>query len=283
MAAASAALSASMSSMKDLPVSFGCHSFLNAQPLLYPLLNHYLSHNLNLVLDSPGMISQLLREKKLDLAIIPSIEYFRSRDYLLVPDLAIASLGKVDSVLLFSKKPWAALTRVAVDNSSRTSVAMLRIIFREQYHIDPLLIPMVAEISQMLQEAEAGLIIGDRALGAKPLTPYVYDLGEEWYKLTGKPFVHAVMALWPGRDLSNELRILREAQNLGLSLLPEIARAGAKYLGLDYQICLNYLQHKINYELGTAELEGLKYFADLAKKHDLIPYQDIYLRLYDGR
>ena len=270
-----------MNSVKNLPVSFGCHSFLNAQPLIYPLIKGYLAHKFNLVLDSPSEISVLLRGKKLDLAMIPSIEYFRAENYLLVPDLGITSLGKVDSVLLFSQKPLPEMKTIAVDTSSRTSVVMLKIIFQEQYHREPILVPMSANLDNMLQEAEAGLIIGDRALTVNHNTPYVYDLGEEWYLLTGKPFVHALMAVWPGRDLSSELRLLKEAQSLGLSLLPEVAREGSANLGLDYGVCLDYLQNKIRYELGPAELDGLTYFATLAKEYNLIPNLDITLRFFE--
>lgn len=269
-----------MSSVNNLPVNFGCHSFLNAQPLIYPLLKGYLPHNFNLILDSPSNISELLREKKLDLGMIPSIEYFRAENYLLVPELGISSLGKVDSVLLFSQKPLPELNKIAVDTSSRTSVAMLKIIFWEQYSREPRLVPMLAETHKMLEEAEAALIIGDRALTVNHNTPYVYDLGEEWYCLTGKPFVHALMALWPGKDLSNELRVLKEAQILGLSILPDIAQEGATKLDLDYRLCLDYLQNKIRYELGPAELEGLRYFATLAQKYQLIPNRDITLRFF---
>jgi len=81
--------------------------------------------------------------------------------------------------------------------------------------------------------------------------------------------------------LSSELRLLKEAQSLGLSLLPEIAREGSANLGLDYGVCLDYLQNKIRYELGPAELDGLTYFATLAKEYNLIPNLDITLRFFE--
>lgn len=271
-----------MRTVKNLPVSFGCHSFLNAQPLIYPLIKGYLTHNFNIILDIPSKISELLREKKIDLGMIPSIEYFRAENYLLVPELGISSLGKVDSVLLFSQKPLPEVNKIAVDTSSRTSVVMLKIIFRERYHREPILVPMLADVHKMLQEADAGLIIGDRALTVNHNTPYVYDLGEEWYRLTGKPFVHALMAVWPGRDLGSEIKLLKESQSLGISLLSEIAQEGAVTLGLDYGVCLDYLQNKIRYDYGPDQLEGLRCFAELAKEYRLIPDQDIALRFFEG-
>jgi chorismate dehydratase len=269
-----------MRSINSPPINFGCHSFLNAKPLIYPLIKGYMAHEFNLILDSPSKISELLRESDLDIGMIPSIEFFRSENYLLVPDFGISSMGKVDSVLLFSQKTLPELSKIAVDTNSRTSIVMLKIIFRERHYRDPVLIPMQADLHNMLQEAEAGLIIGDRALMTNHNTPYVYDLGEEWYLLTGKPFVHALMAVWPGKDLDSELGILKKAQNLGLSRLPEIAQEGAVNLGLDYEVCLDYLQNKIRYELGPAELEGLTCFATLAKEYNLIPKRDITLRYF---
>jgi len=269
-----------MSLHKDSKVRLGCHDFLNALPLIHPLLDNRIGHNFDLILDSPGRIAELMREGKLDIAMIPSIEYLRHDHYLLFPELAIASLGKVDSVLLFSQRPISELRKIAVDSRSRTSVAMLKIIFAERYGCEPQLIPMQADPCQMLQAAEAALIIGDQALMLQPPTPLVYDLGEEWFCLTRRPFVHAVMVLWPERQLREELRLLKTAQNMGLSSLTSIAEEGARRTGLDYQVCLRYLREKIIYSIGPAELEGLRHFAKLAAKYGLIDHPEVSIRLF---
>ena len=82
---------------------FGCHNFLNAKPLTFALTNGILKHNFELISDTPANLSDMLKEGRLDIAVIPSIEYARIPGLKLIRDFSISSLGTVNTVLLFSK------------------------------------------------------------------------------------------------------------------------------------------------------------------------------------
>lgn len=241
---------------------------MNSKPLLAPLLKGEIPYSFRLVLDSPAKIAEQLRAGEIQLGVIPAIEYARGEGYLLVPEVAIASRGAVKTVAIFSRKPLSEIRSIAVDQRSRTSVAMLQILFRERYGREPALLPRRPALEEMLSQADGALIIGDLTEGGEEVE--VYDLGKEWYRLTGKPFVHAVLAVDPRWELKEEVEILKESQRRGLARLPAIAEEEARGRRLDYEVCLDYLQHRIRYQLGTEEIEGLRYFYQLAWKHGLI-------------
>lgn len=249
-------------------VSFGCHDFLNSKPLLAPLLKGEIPYPFRLVLGTPARIAEQLRAGEIQLGVIPAIEYARGEGYLLVPEVAIASRGAVKTVAIFSRKPLSEIRSIAVDQRSRTSVAMLQILFRERYGREPALLPRRPALEEMLTQADGALIIGDLTEGGADIE--VYDLGEAWYRLTGRPFVHAFLALDSRWELKEEVEILKESQRRGLAQLPAIAEEEARVRGLSYEVCLDYLQHRIRYQLGPEEIEGLRHFYRLAWKHRLV-------------
>ena len=128
--------------------------------------------------------------------MIPSVEYFKSADrYRLVPGVCIASQGEVGTVLFLTKKPIHEIRSIAADNRSRTSVALLKILF--SFRSDLSIHPFPPDLDLMLVDHSAALIIGDSAFKLRNLDSSitVYDLSEEWFRQTGKTFVHAVVAL----------------------------------------------------------------------------------------
>lgn len=201
----------------------------------------------------------MLHNGDLDIAFIPSIEYLRS-DYLLIPDHSISSKGKVDSVLLLSKKDITDLTSVAIDMRSKTSVAMLKILLNKKYKINPDMVYMQPDIIKMMKRCDSALIIGDQALGINSAVYRVYDLGEEWYSYTQTIFVHAVLAVRPDVNLGDSINTLISSKEMGLANIDRIA----EYSDLDYRKCLEYLTNTISYDLGREEIMGLKCFYSLA-------------------
>src|SRR5215831_13432304 len=119
----------------DSPVRVGAVNYLNTKPLICDLEG--LAPGIELVLDVPSRLADLLAEGRLDVALIPVIEYFRAGGYSVVPNIAIASRGPVLSVTLFSRKPWADIKRVALDAGSRTSAALTLILSRKRYNVTP--------------------------------------------------------------------------------------------------------------------------------------------------
>ena len=113
---------------------FGIHDFLNASPLLLPLKEQGVNMGFQVITDSPAVLADRLKSSDLDLAMIPSVEYFKSADsYRLVPGVCIASRGEVGTVLFFTKKPIHEIRSIAADNRSRTSVALLKIFNRRDH------------------------------------------------------------------------------------------------------------------------------------------------------
>lgn len=260
------------------PLRFGFHDFINAQPVLQPLLKDAESAGLRMVLAPPATLAARLKRGELDLAMIPSIEYLRDADtYRLVPHVCIASRGAVGSVLLVTKKPLDKIKTIAVDNRSRTSVTLLRILFERRLLSDATFIPADPDPDWMLTEHDAALVIGDQAFLIDEHHPEltVFDLSEEWFQKTRKPFVHAVIAVRPEVRMEPEqLECIQNAPQKGVQLVDEIsASEKARKSGLTPERCKKYLLHQIVYRLDDEELEGLAHFRDICSHGKIIPHQ----------
>jgi chorismate dehydratase len=198
-------------------------------------------------------------------ALIPVIEYFRHGGYRVVPDIAIASQGPVLSVTLFSRLPWPQIRRVALDEGSRTSAALTQVLLRKRHGAHPEVVPLPMDGQAETADADAVLLIGDRAMRAcLPGFPHAYDLGQEWHEWTGLPFVYAVWAVRPGADLGPVEAALHEAKRRGIAQSGQIAHREAPRLGLDAGFCRRYLTNILRFDLGPREQAGLHHFYMLA-------------------
>src|SRR5688500_15514141 len=201
-----------------MTLTIGRIPYINCYPVYGAIDRGLIRIDADLVDGVPTALNAMMAAGKLDVSVVSAVEYARdSRRYLLLPDLAISCDGPVRSVMLFSKRPATELSqrRVLVSRSSMTSVALLELLFDDVWHAQPLFVPTDAEISDVAgfgaEDHEARLVIGDAALllessstdrqyghsGASqrpaiPDYPYAYDLGDEWKKWTGLPFVFAV-------------------------------------------------------------------------------------------
>jgi len=201
-----------------------------------------------------------------DVGIIPSVELNR-HDYGRVRGLGIASRGAVRSILLISSKPFREIQTLAGDVSSRTSVALARIILGRRYGTEPRIVPHTPDLTRMLAVADAALIIGDPALRLDPqnLGERVLDLGAEWTDMTGLPMVFAV---WAGRKeaVTPEVEAIFQASyRFGREHLDEIISTEAAARRLSHELARQYLTHHIVCELGAAEYQGLELFLEYAR------------------
>src|SRR3954470_13479832 len=193
----------------DRPIRVGAVNYLNTKPLICDL--EELAPEAELVLEVPSRLADLLAAGRLDVGLIPAIEYFRAGNYSIVPGLCIGSRGPVLSVTLFSRKPWSGIRRVALDAGSRTSAALTQILLRKRHGVAPEVTPLAMEQNAEDVDADAVLLIGDRAMRAcLPGFVHAYDLAQEWFAWPGLPFVYAVWAVRDGADLAGVDRALAE-------------------------------------------------------------------------
>jgi chorismate dehydratase len=261
-------------------IRVGAVTYLNTKPLIHGLEG--LAPEAELVLDVPSRLADLLAEGRLEVALIPVIEYFRGC-YRVVPNISIASNGPVLSVTLFSRVPWTEIRRVALDEGSRTSAALTQILLRKKYGVQPEILPLPLDREAEDADADAVLLIGDRAMRAcLPGFAHAFDLGQEWHDWVGLPFVYAVWAVAPGADLGPVEAALHEAKRRGCSQVGPIAHREAPRLGLDAGFCRRYLSNIIRFDLGPREQAGLHHYYMLACELGLAR-KGVNLDFYDHR
>jgi chorismate dehydratase len=251
-------------------VRIGAVNYLNTKPLICDLTE--LAPEADLLLEPPSVLADMLAAGKLDVALIPAIEYFRAGGYSVIPDISIATRGPVLSVTLFSRVPCSAIRRLALDIGSRTSAALTQILLRKRYQARPELQMLPWDQKPEDLDVDAVLLIGDRAMKAcLPGFPIALDLGQEWFEWTGLPFVFAFWAVRAGAQLGGVADALQQAKARGLGRTGQIAHQEAPGLGLDAGFCRRYLANILHFDLGTRELAGLNHYYQLACELDLAP------------
>ena len=248
-------------------------SYLNTKPLIYGMEKEWVEHGFSLQKDVPSVCAQRLLEGEVELGIVPSIEYARAKGkWKIIPDLCIASRGAVKSVSLFFNENIDEIRTVALDSSSRTSVALLKIILREKYELDPKYLVTAPDLDAMLAKADAALVIGDRALHYGAEHRNYLDLSEEWFDMTGLPFV---FAFWAGNELTlsdEDIRAVHESYASGKERIEEIAKTFAQSQPLSWKFYRDYLTENISYNFGREEKEGLQEFYRYAFYFGLIEH-----------
>jgi predicted solute-binding protein len=247
------------------PLRLGVVSYLNAVPTVHGLQD---DPGYALVKAVPSRVAEMLHAGEVDLGLIPSIEY-ASGHYAIVPGVALASKGPVRSVNLFHRTPLDQVRRVALDVSSRTSVALTKVLLAED-GVRPEYVVRPPDVLGMLDEADAALVIGDPAFYFRGDVER-RDLGEAWTARTGLPFVWAFWAGRPGVVSPAQVARLQDAVASGLRSVREIA---ATYNGVGRAFPAEneeYLRRHIAYGLGEPELAGLREFYRRAHGLGLIP------------
>lgn len=254
-------------------IRVGAVSYLNAKPLYYRLTDF--APQVALSMDLPSRLAEQLAQGTLDVALIPSIEYFRSArlGFEVLPGFAIAARGGVRSVKLFSRVPFAQVDRLALDEGSRTSQALAQVWLNAVHGVRPSRIePLPMGVSALESTADAVLVIGDRAMKV-PEQPFleVVDLAEAWNAATGLPFVFALWVVRPGLDLGDLPSALERCRAEGLAHAADLAAENGPRLGLDEATCRDYLTRVLSYDLGESEIAGLMRFARMAADLGLAP------------
>jgi chorismate dehydratase len=261
----------SIPGMRHEPLRVGAVQYLNTKPLVHGLAGL----GLDVSFDLPSRLADRLANGQLDVALIPSIELFRGAGYRVVSDACIGCRGPVMSVRLFFRTQPGRVARLAVDEGSRTSATLARVLLAERFGIHPAIEPLPIGAGLDDTSADAVLLIGDRAIGShRGSFQLVWDLGDEWCRWKGLPFVFAV---WAARadvsadELARIEPLLAAARNSGKANLAAIASAEAAAHGLTVPQCLSYLRDNLHYDLGPREREALSAFYGHAVTLELAP------------
>jgi chorismate dehydratase len=256
-----------------MTVRLGAVGYLNARPLVYRLDR---SPNFSLRFDIPSKCAELLHAGDIDVGLIPSIEYLRGGPMAIVPDIAIASRGAVTSVMLYTTKPIDDVTSIAMDTSSRTSVALVRVLCAKLFKINPKFEPLGPNLETMLAAHDAALLIGDPALFQSPVISHqspveVIDLGKTWFQYTGLPFVYAFWAGRPDALTPAHVKELQDTRDRGLADAEIVAREYLKDAPDRHALGARYLRDNIKYHLGDDERAGLELFYRYAAEIGVAP------------
>jgi chorismate dehydratase len=251
-------------------------SYLNTAPLMWDFEHEGPKHEQareNLARDFaisytlPSACARALAEGSADIGIIPAAAYCEIPGLQILPDVAIASRRAVRSILLVSKVPIEQVRSVALDTSSKTSVALTKILFKKWLGGERTFTAMAPNLEQMLAQHDAGLLIGDPALQVDRTRYLTLDLAEEWIRHTGKPFVFAFWAVRsaallgaaPSLDLPSVFQNSRD-HGLESASIHQLAREWAPRLNLSEGEVESYLTQNIHYRLDPGCLEGLQLF-----------------------
>jgi len=250
-------------------------SYSNTAPLIWSFLYGSNHGKVELILDNaPARSAELLEQDRVDVALVPVIAYQTLSDVKLVPNVCVGAKQRVRSVCLVTHGMDLGDARtVALDASSRTSVALVKIIFREFLSREPEFSPAQPNVEQMLAHADAALIIGDPALAISNSRSRisnndlrVFDLAELWRRHTGLGFV---FAMWMSRHKQLDIDFAA-ARDEGIANADSIAASYAANLPLSQAEIRDYLIGNIAYEPDDSMLGGMQLYFELAYKHKLI-------------
>lgn len=249
-------------------------SFLNTAPLMWDFEHSELGRRFEIISTVPSECAEMLRSGGADIGIVPVVAYTSIPDLRIIPNIAIAANGPVRSILLVSKVPLEQIHTVAADTSSRTSVALCRVLLRKWFGGGRQFTSMPPQLDSMLESSDAALIIGDPALTVDRRHYICYDLAEEWKRLTGKPFVFAFWAVRAEALSETDLdlaAVFQQSRDHGLANVNALAKAWATRVGISEQAVRTYLTENIDYSLDDENQSGLELFFRYAVECGILP------------
>lgn len=242
-------------------VRVGAVSYLNTKPLIYGIEKGMVKNEADLLIDYPSKIASMLLEDEIDVGLVPVAIIPEMTEYHIISDYCIGSVGEVASVCLFSEVPMGKIETILLDYQSRTSVALLKVLIKNFWKLDVTFKETSGDYQSKIAGTTAGLVIGDRALQQRKISEFIYDLGAEWKKFTGLPFVFA--AWISNKKLDDQfINEFNNANAFGLSKLDEVV-SEHPYEIFDLH---HYYKDCISFELDQDKRKGLELFLTMIKK-----------------
>lgn len=231
-------------------------SYTNTTPFIYGIKNTSLINEIDLSLDIPSVCAQKLIDHVVDVGLVPVAALLQIPGYEIISDYCIGATGAVNSVFIFSHKPITEIETMRLDQQSRTSNNLARVLLKNYWKKN---VRLTEE-----PNADAFVEIGDRTFGKKDSYPYVYDLGEEWMHFTKLPFAFAV---WAANKALPKAFIdtFNESMKFGLDHRKQVIAALPARTDFDIE---HYLQHSIDFELTEQKREAIKRFHQYIKELD---------------
>lgn len=266
-------------SLSNVSLRVGAVNYLNSKPLVYDLQQR-LPHS-SVRFDLPSRLADSLVADRLDIALVPVVEALRQPGCRFISNACVASHGAVLSVKLYFRRPPESVRTLALDEGSRTSAALARVMLAERYDVRPELRQLPLGCGSETVDTDAVLLIGDRAMHSAN-EPFVteWDLGAEWRGWTGLPFVFACWAVREEAPLdaiaeTMVAHTLNSARDAGLAAIPQIAAQQAPLLGIEAPVAEGYLANNLHFHLGPEELRGLRLFQQYCLSHGLLTHVDV--------
>ena len=237
-------------------------SYLNTKPLLYGIRRHKVLNEIELIEDYPAKIAQMLIDDQVDVGLIPVAATTKLPSWHIVGDVCIGAEGAVASVCLFSQVPMEEIETVLLDYQSRTSVNLARILLKEYWKKQVVLVHASGEDYRAhICGTTAAVVIGDRALEQRQHSTYIYDLGEAWKDHTGLPFVFA--AWIANKRLPEDFcHLFNEANAVGLHQLDKVIEENP----FEVYSLHTYYTKNISYTLTEEKRKGLGKFLELLER-----------------
>jgi chorismate dehydratase len=252
-------------------LKIGAVSYLNTKPLVAGM--HEVGDEFELIYDLPSRLADRLASGELAAALIPIVEAARP-EYTIVSDACIACRGPVWSVKLLGRVQPEHIKTLALDEGSRTSCVLAQVLLAKRFGVRPTTLPLAIDEDWKENQADAILIIGDRAMSVDDSQfAFSWDLGSEWNQWTGSPFVFAVWAAHSFAPLEQLDWVLSTSRDSGLEQLEMISARYASEYQLSHDECLRYLGEHLHFELGSAERAGAELFFKWAGELGLIANQ----------
>ncbi len=245
-------------------IRVGAVSYLNTKPLIYGFEYGMMSDQIELKIDFPAKIASMLLDDEIDLGLVPVAVIPEMAEHYIISDYCIGSDGPVASVCLFSEAPLEKIEIILLDFQSKTSVELLKILVREYWKIDPVFVQTHGDYQSKIAGTTAALVIGDRALKQRKISPYIYDLGLEWKNFTGLPFVFAA---WVSNKKLDDAFVssFNKANEFGLkNLSAVIERNPFELFDLNY-----YYTRCISFDLTRIKMDAMELFLKKIALNDL--------------